>query len=178
MTVTENQSDKQKKEIEVHDNKVPFYIQQYVYNFVLNSNFRIRGWEDRDDMDKYDLHSMWSIQDLKKSKLYPYVEKFYSFKTFDKCVVNLTKPGDHYFTHTHGEGSTVVLYYVNLEWKDGWAGETIFYDHKRIPTNSYEYTPGRLLKFDGRLPHSIRPQSFLGPQYRFTISVFFKIKKE
>ena len=43
--------------IEVHDNRVPFYVQQHVYDFILNSNFRILGWEDRDDIVKYDLHS-------------------------------------------------------------------------------------------------------------------------
>ena len=45
--------------IKIHDNKVPFYIQQYVYNFILNSTFRIKGWEiDRDDIEikKYDIH--------------------------------------------------------------------------------------------------------------------------
>ena len=32
----------------------------------------------------------------------------------------------------------------------------------------------QLLEFDGSLPHSIRPQSFIGPQYRFTIQIFLK----
>ena len=160
--------------IEVHDNKVPFYIQQYIYDFVLNSTFRIKGWEDRDDIKKYDLHSSWTLDELKASKLYSYIEKLHPFDNFDKCIVNLTKPGDHYYTHTHGDDTMVVLYYVNLEWKDGWAGETMFYDDNRNPTNSYGYVPGRLLKFDGKQPHSIRPQSFIGPDYRFTISTFFK----
>ena len=162
--------------IKIHDNKVPFYIQQYVYNFILNSTFRIKGWEDRDDIEikKYDIHSSWTIDELKASKLYPYIESLQSFNNFDKCIVNLTKPGDHYYTHTHGENTMVVLYYANLEWLDEWAGETMFYDHNRIITNSYQYTPGRLLEFDGSLPHSIRPQSFNAPQYRFTISTFFK----
>ena len=160
--------------IELHDNKVPFFIQQHVYDFILNSTFRIKGWEDRDDIEKYDLHSRWTQEDLKNSKLWCYIEELYSFDRFDKCIVNLTKPGDHYYTHTHGEDTTVVLYYANLEWKDGWAGETLFYDDQRNCKQAYDYTPGRLLKFDGKEPHSIRPQSFIGPQYRFTVSVFFK----
>lgn len=162
--------------IEIHDNKVPFHIQQWAYHFILNSTYRIIGWDDRADQDivKHDLHSAWTIEDLKNSKLYPYIEQLHSFEKFDKCIVNLVKPGDHYYTHTHGEGTTVVLYYANLEWRDGWAGETIFYDDNRVPTNSYEFTPGRLLKFNGTLPHSIRPQSFSAPQFRFTVSCFFK----
>ena len=162
--------------IEIHDNKVPFYNQQRIYNCVLNSNYQIKGWEDRDDIEikKYDIHSRWSLADLKTSKLYDYIEKIQPFDKFDKCIVNLTKPSDHYFTHTHGEDTMVVLYYVNLEWKDGWAGETMFYDDNRIETKSFSYVPGRLLKFDGKQPHSIRPQSSIGPDYRFTISTFFK----
>ena len=163
--------------IEVHDNKVPFYVQQQVYNFVINSIFRIKGWEDRNDTDitKYDLHSNWTKQDIKDSGLYPYLEAIHSFDKFDKCMVNLTKPGDHYYTHCHGADEMVVLYYANLEWRDGWAGETMFYNDKRESTKSYDYVPGRIIKFDGTQPHSIRPQSFIGPQYRFTISTFFKV---
>lgn len=162
--------------IEVYDNTVPFHIQQHAYDFILNSHFKIKGWEDRDDTDliKYDLHSRWSIDDLKAAKLFSFIEKINSFDTWQKCVVNLTKPGDHYYTHTHGEHSDVVLYYANLEWRDEWAGETMFYDDNRIPTKAYSYTPGRFIKFDGSIPHSIRPQSFIGPQYRFTITNFFR----
>ena len=68
------------------------------------------------------------------------------------------------------------MYYANLEWRDEWHGETLFYDHNRVSTNAYQYTPGRILEFDGSLPHSIRPQSFIGPQYRFTVSTFFTKK--
>ena len=76
--------------IEVHDNKVPFHIQQNVYQFILNSNFRIKGWFDRDDIegDKQDLHSQWSLDDLKNSKLYNYIEEIQSFDTFEKQFSN------------------------------------------------------------------------------------------
>ena len=42
--------------------------------------------------------------------------------------------------------------------------------------NAYEFTPGRIIIFNGTVPHSIRPQSFNAPQYRFTVSTFFKDK--
>ena len=72
--------------IEVHDNKLPFYVQQQVYNFIINSMFRIKGWEDRNDTDikKYDLHSNWTLEDIKGSGLYPYLEAIHSFDKFDK----------------------------------------------------------------------------------------------
>jgi len=164
--------------IEVYDDTVPFHIQQHVYDFITNSNFRIKGWEDRDDLEieKSDLHSKWTIEDLQNSKLFPYIDKLKSFKNFSHCIVNLTKPGDYYYTHTHGKETTVILYYANLEWRDSWAGETIFYDDNRNIKNAYEFTPGRIIIFNGTIPHSIRPQSFNAPQYRFTVSTFFKDK--
>ena len=62
---------------------------------------------------------------------------------------------------------------INLEWKDGYAGETLFYndDLKDAHTVS-SFVPGRITIFDGEIPHTIRPQSTYGPDYRFTISYF------
>ena len=97
------------------------------------------------------------------------------FSKWFKTTVTLTHAGDHYYTHCHGEDEMVILYYANLEWRDGWAGETMFYNDRRESIKSYDYVPGRIIKFDGKQPHSIRPQSFIGPQYRFTISTFFKV---
>jgi len=167
--------------IKVYDDTVPYHVQSDVYNFIINSMFRISSnWKDRNDVDiaKADLHSPWTLEDLKASKLYPYIEKIHPFDNYDFCMVNLSKPGDYYYTHSHGEGTSIVLYYANLEWQDGWAGETLFYDDQRNCKIAYDYKPGRLLKFDGTEPHSIRPQSFGGPQYRFTVSVFFDARNK
>ena len=35
------------------------------------------------------------------------------------------------------------------------------------------YIPGRIILFDGSIPHAIRPQSVKAPKYRFTLSLFF-----
>ena len=161
--------------INIHDNTVPFHVMEHIFEFVMNSNFHVKGWKDRDHINKHDIHSRWTIDDLKAAKLYPYLEAIPSgdFSKWYKTTVTLTHAGDHYYTHAHGANDNVLLYYANLEWRDEWHGETLFYDHNRVSTNAYQYTPGRILEFDGSLPHSIRPQSFIGPQYRFTVSTFF-----
>jgi Rps23 Pro-64 3,4-dihydroxylase Tpa1-like proline 4-hydroxylase len=172
----------------VFDNTVPFNIQQHIYEFVIRSNYNIKGWSDRDDLDisKHDIHSKWSLQDLKNSLLYSYVidvlektKNDFNFNDFEfqHSTVNLSKKSDYYYTHTHGEKIIVVLYYVNLEWKQEWAGETLFFDEynkEAVGVNSF--LPGRLIVFDGKTPHSIRPQSTIGPEYRFTIGTFVKKK--
>ena len=50
--------------IEIFDNKIPFVDRQHIYHFSINSNFRLVGWADRDDVDiaKQDLHSKWSLE--------------------------------------------------------------------------------------------------------------------
>ena len=153
--------------IEVYDNKVPYHIQQAVYGMILNSHYKL-GWGDRIDisLDRLDVHSVWSLDDLKRSGLYPYVEEIHSFEKFDSCYVNLTKPCDYHYKHTH-LGQSLVLYYANLVWREGWDGETV------IDGKVYEYTPGRLIKMDGHTVHSIKPQSIIGPNFRFTIAIFF-----
>ena len=77
------------------------------------------------------------------------------------------------FIHSHPE-KLAILYYVNLDWEDGWHGETLFYNEsgKEIVFAS-PYTPGRVIVFDASIPHTIRPQSVIGPKFRFTLSIFF-----
>jgi hypothetical protein len=68
----------------------------------------------------------------------------------------------------------VLLYYVNLEWREGWHGETLFFQEnlKDVAFTSV-YTPGRLIAFDAKIPHTIRPQSHIAAQYRFTLAMVF-----
>ena len=166
--------------IKIYDNKVPFHIMHDIHEFVLNSRFYIKGWKDKESVNKNSIYSEWSIDDLKSVKLYSYLEEIPSvdFSKWYKTMVNLSHPSDHYYTHTHGDNDYVLLYYVNLEWRDEWHGETLFYDPLNLQKIVFasSFVPGRILQFDGIQPHSIRPQSSVGPQYRFTISNFFKKK--
>jgi hypothetical protein len=90
------------------------------------------------------------------------------------AVINLSTPSGVNFIHAHPEAK-VLLYYVNLDWKPEWYGETLFLDEelKRIEL-ALPYTPGRVVVFDGDCPHGIRPQSHAGPAFRFTLALLFK----
>ena len=108
--------------IEVYDNLVPFHIQQKIYYMTVKSHYEL-GWGDRDDIsqERLNIYSLWSLDDLKRSGLDAYVENIQSFDKYKRTVVNLTKPCDYHYKHTHHE-STIVLYYVNLVWREGWDG--------------------------------------------------------
>ena len=46
---------------------------------------------------------------------------------YQKVVCNLVRPDDVHYLHIH-QKQQVCLYYVNLDWRDGWHGETLFYN--------------------------------------------------
>ena len=113
-----------------------------------------------------------------KKKLKKYAKKtpfknIINENNYIKCMVNLSTPADPKFTHCHPK-QVVCLYYANLNWHPNFAGETLFYteDQKEIRYGS-TYTPNRLVIFDGEIPHTIRAQNITGPNYRFSIRLFF-----
>ena len=169
------------KHLEVFDDKIP-YLQRYeIWKYIMNSKYKL-GWTDSFEPGKYDFntHSDWTIKELQDSGVYPYIEtaikntEWFVNEKIIKIVVNLVRPDDVYYIHNH-PGTQSVLYYVNPDWQDGWYGETIFYDPEDIKSIAYtsSYIPGRIILFDGDIPHTIRPQSIKAPKYRFNLSIFF-----
>ena len=163
--------------IEVFDDEVDFNTRCQIYNTALNANYKIKGWQDSlipEKQWKYDMHSNWSMDDLVMSGLYPHVERHAKGKQIVKVMCNVVQAGESFYNHCHN-GPTIFLYYANLEWEDGWHGETLFYD-KRGEEIVYtsKYTPGRIIVFSDNQVHSLRPQSHTGPQFRFTVTVELK----
>lgn len=166
------------KNITVYDDLFSLQYRTYLYKFVNSSLFRI-GWEDSSDQDKQsyrNLYSSYSDKDFYDSGFICELEKTDAIKELDgykisKVIVNLSTPSDVNFIHIHQQ-SKVLLYYVNLDWKDGWFGETLFYsENQRNVDYCSPYTPGRLIAFDASIPHCIRPQSVLAQLFRFTLSI-------
>ena len=91
-----------------------------------------------------------------------------------KVVCNLVRPDDVHNIQIH-QKQQVCLYYVNLDWRDGWHGETLFYNPKDLKEIAYTslYIPGRIILFDGSIHPAIRQQSVKAPKFRFTLSLFF-----
>ena len=90
------------------------------------------------------------------------------------CVINLSRPGETYFHHTHADNTKVILYYPNINWNREWGGETLFYSStSKELIFANEYVPNTLLYFDGSIPHTIRAPTYTAPEYRFTISTFW-----
>lgn len=165
--------------VRVYDGLFPLIFRATAYEFALASSFRV-GWADgvtdSQLVHRY-IHSEFSEEDVLRLGILEAIknsearEELNGF-SLKKTVLNLSNPSDSHFIHAHAEDK-VLLYYVNLVWQDGWHGETLFYseDCKDIVYAS-PYTPGRLIVFQGHIPHAMRPQSCTGDKYRFSLSLF------
>tara|TARA_R100000353_G_C6505350_1_gene195252 strand:- start:760 stop:1293 length:534 start_codon:yes stop_codon:yes gene_type:complete len=170
--------------IETFDNKVPFSIRERLLNTCAESKFTL-GWCDRPfiDGDKViaDTHSAWTTAQANETGILDYLHEcteptdWFTAKGIESIVVNLVRSSDIHYIHSHPR-KQVALYYVNLDWEDGWYGETLFYDSNNLKEIIYasSFVPGRIVLFDGGIPHAIRPQSNKAPKYRMTITFIFK----
>ena len=164
--------------IHVYDDVFGLAYRQNIYDFVQKSYFRI-GWADGVIAEKNQhqfLHSTYSEEDLNKLGYIKALQESVVGKELEgykisKAVVNLSTPSDANFIHAHPEDK-VILYYVNLEWQDGWHGETLFFSESfKDVVFASPYTPGRITVFYAKIPHTIRPQSHLAAHYRFTFAL-------
>ena len=145
----------------------------------VSANYQI-GWDDSSTIEyrQYPcfFHELskneWTNLDLLNSALN--IPEELNDLVYEKSVINLVTPSAVHFPHTHRD-RTVLCYYYNTEWRQEWYGETIFYNQQKTDAiDVVTYKPNRAVLFSGETPHAIRPASFIAPQYRFTLSVFFR----
>jgi hypothetical protein len=179
-TVTEHVL-KSGKKVTVYDNFIPLILRSTLFQFVKESRFVI-GWHDGEYVKARShefLHSQYSLEDNENAGLLPFLRTTEINKHIEgadplKSMINLSVPCDTHFPHAHPE-SLVVLYYVNLEWENHWHGETLFYTEDLNDIElALKYTPGRVIVFDGSIPHAIRPQSISADKHRFTYAMTFE----
>ena len=93
-------------------------------------------------MKKYKAMVLSCIDPRFQPKVYKYLkDKNLTVHNYFRCMVNLTKPMDVNFIHTHPD-QIVALHYSNLTWNPEWGGETLFYkDNKRDILLSSRYVP-------------------------------------
>lgn len=62
-----------------------------------------------------------------------------------------------------GENKTMLVY-LNPVWDPEWGGETVFFDDDLDAKYIVQPRPGRVVLFDGRIPHTGRPP---GPKFMY-----------
>jgi hypothetical protein len=73
-------------------------------------------------------------------------------------------PGIHVDAPYDVPENKTVLVYMNPTWHPEWAGETVFFDEDLDAKYICQPRPGRVVMFDGRIPHTGRPP---GPKFMF-----------
>ena len=90
------------------------------------------------------------------------------------AYINVLKNGDTPGIHVDApwwvEDQKTVLIYLNPIWEPSWGGETIFYNHKMDATRIVTPRPGRVVIFDGRIPHTGRPPTPRYPRSRYILT--------
>lgn len=90
-----------------------------------------------------------------------------------RIYVNAYNYGDCPTVHTDhdSEGFFTLLYYANPVWHVDWSGETVFYNQARDDIiRAVHPTPGRMVFFDSRIPHTARTPSRVCDFIRYTIA--------
>jgi hypothetical protein len=169
------------KNITVYDDYfTQFEKQNYLY-FLTQSLYRITGSDSFSDEKQYQIFSSYSTNDLSQMGLLnsPGFAKISQNHNFDKMKlmqirVNLGTPFEKNKVHCDENGVT-FLYYANLEWKLDYNGHTLFMNDDLTDA---EYTclfkPGRVVVFDGTIPHMIMPPTTNAYGHRFTFVIQYR----
>jgi Rps23 Pro-64 3,4-dihydroxylase Tpa1-like proline 4-hydroxylase len=129
----------------------------------------------------FNIYSQLSEEDVKNSGFIdqePYKEYILhevDGMSFKQARINLSTLNDNNRYHTDSYGSSktkTLLYYPNLKWDIEWGGHTLFTDnHLEEIEYCSMYKPGRVVIFDGNIPHCILPPTKASPTYRFSFVI-------
>ena len=151
-------------------------IHQPVYKFGQKSNpgdmfgFWIANISDEVRANVQPLNTLWRIVDERIAG---------GTCEIDRMYVNAYTHGDCPTVHAdnYDEGYYTVLYYANEEWSHDWSGETVFYNETRDDIIRSVYPrPGRLVAFDGRIPHVAREPNRICPVVRYTVAMKLRVR--
>lgn len=166
------------KFIDVYDNLFEYREKELFFHFVSTSNFVTNGKDGLYDYEENQIFSSYGSSDLESMKFcdtngFKFIsEKYQLFnKKIGQVRVNCCNSFERSVAHTDAGGISLI-YYVNMKWDIFWGGHTIFYNED---LSDVEYTclfkPGRLIVFDGSIPHSISPISTACRENRYTFVI-------
>ena len=173
------------EEISIYDDEFTWAQRKDMYDFIVKSKFTISA-RDVDERVETSVPNMpfmiseWNEDDVSRFGIFRHMKnadlhsQIGNNRTLKRCFINCDTGREVHHVHSHSN-QYVLLYQANLEWNHEWYGETFFYDDNKedvVRVNSY--TPGRLIWFNGEIPHSFRPPSRVAPFFRFTVSFFFE----
>jgi hypothetical protein len=169
--------------LDVYDDYFSFNDRYKFFNYIKNSIYKIGG-NDGSGQEQHDqiqqIYSVFSPADIDKMEfsstpLFKEITDRYDLQNRQlKLIrVNFSPPSERNFIHCDAAGVT-VLYYASITWKLEWGGHTLFMDDN-LDEAVYTciYKPGRMVVFDGTIPHMIMTPTMMATQYRYSLALQF-----
>lgn len=171
------------KTLNVYDNLFSYDERLHLIKIISQSLFRVNGsdafYNVRTDSVPQ-IFSSYSEQDLDyigilKTNAFKILHEDHGLlnKQIKQVRINLSPPSERNLVHTDQAGLT-FLYYPNLEWPIEWGGHTMFLNEQ---LNEVEYTclnsPGRVVVFDGTIPHMILTPTMMALTHRYSFAIQF-----
>jgi len=167
------------KFIKVYDGLFTRYEMTNFYTFMHNSFYKVDGYDCHvRSINTFQIYASYSIEELINMKFlsspgYKMLDEDLnlSSKSINQIRVNLNPPFERNTVHTD-DCSLTLLYYPLLEWKLEYSGATLFLDDAaEEPIYTSLYKPGRVIVFDGNIPHLVLPSTSneLGNRMSFAI---------
>tara|TARA_R110001583_G_scaffold169458_1_gene322307 strand:+ start:143 stop:685 length:543 start_codon:yes stop_codon:yes gene_type:complete len=169
--------------IQSYDNTLPEDLRSDLYLMAITAEYGI-GWDDSSVFEHRQYPCLHHMLNAKKWGQLDLVNRIENHElrnklknlSFVSATINLAVPSSIQFQHTHPQKYN-LLYYINMEWKPEYYGETLFFNDLGTEVKyTSMFKPGRIVFFDGNIPHTIRPSSHNAPQYRFTLFASFNEK--
>ena len=115
--------------------------------------------------------SLWDLTNRAVAHARP-GERYQAYRAY----TNYASYGDMLYTHCDcapDKRGLTALWYLSKHWEPEWGGETMFFDASGDALFCASPRPGRLVIFDGAIPHVGRPPSRIcfEPRYTFAIKL-------
>ncbi len=177
-----------KKEIKIYDDLIPYDVRLKLYRFINDSFFRVNGNDEilvENQMEQH-IFSTYSKTDLDNTNFLKIPEIKHILKEVEnyeiqQTRINLSTLSDKNHFHvdnTAGWDVKTLIYYPNMRWIIDWGGYTLF-ANENLSEIEYcaSYKPGRIILFDGSIPHCIAPPTNFAPCFRYSFIIQFKKNK-
>ena len=137
------------------DNEFP---EQLMYRSI----FAPKNYHDAEEMGWWD------------SKGWNTVKHHFDGMDIKQIRINLSTLNDYNRIHSDGINTKTLIYYPNMEWDVTWGGQTFFTNEDATEIEfSLAYKPGRLIVFDGGIPHCIGAPTVAASGYRYSFVIQF-----
>lgn len=170
------------KPIHIFDNLFTYNEREKFYSWCSGQRFTNMGQDTGrlEHKGDFNLFSQLFEEDVRNSGFWEMENTKYLLPLIEgyeqaQARVNLSTLHDKNRFHCDTYGSDdvrTILYYPNMEWHSEWGGYTLFTNQEgnKLEYCSF-YIPGRVVIFDGTIPHCISAPSIGAPAYRLSFVI-------